>query len=78
MPHDLRTLLPTDLRIRLDMIIHTIPSFWEQKPYKHFTNQGPAHSRRVQQKLAELAQELPETERLTSDETFVAVASAWL
>ncbi|WP_220207221.1 HD domain-containing protein [Reticulibacter mediterranei] len=71
--------LGAPLRNRLAWIIQEIPHFWEQSPYMHFTNHGSAHSERIyQQKLAQLAQELPNTERLSSDEVFIVSAAAWL
>jgi hypothetical protein len=71
--------LPPDLQARLDLIIQTTPHFWEQRRYNHFTNHGPSHSERVhRQKLAQLAQELPEDRRLTTDEVFIVSAAAWL
>ena len=71
--------LPSDLQVRLNLIIQTVPYFWEQGPHRHFTNHGPSHSERVhRQKLAQLAQELPEARRLTTDEVFIVSAAAWL
>lgn len=72
--------LPANLQARLNMIIQTVPLFWsDNKYYNHFTNHGAAHSERVHnQKLAQLAQELPESSRLTSDEIFIVSAAAWL
>ena len=71
--------LPQDLQTRLNIIIQTIPEFWDKQPYKHFTNHGPAHSERIHnQKLAQLAQELPESRRLTNDEIFIVSAAARL
>jgi hypothetical protein len=71
--------LPKDLQARLDLIMQTIPLFWEKKLYDHFTNHGPVHSERVhRQKLAQLAQELPPTQRLNPDEVFTVSAAAWL
>ena len=70
--------LPDNLQARLKMIIQTIPKFWERRPHKHFTNHGPSYSERVQRKLAQLAQELPEANRLTNDEIFIVSAAAWL
>lgn len=72
--------LPPKLQARLNMIIQTTPLFWSNnKNHVHFTNHGPEHSERVHtQKLAQLAQELPEASRLTSDEVFVVSAAAWL
>src|SRR5512135_2626098 len=70
--------LPALLQARLDSIIQTIPQFWEQKRYNHFTNHGPVHSERVQRLLAQLVQELPEENHLTSDEIFIVLAAAWL
>jgi hypothetical protein len=67
------------LQNRLNLIIQTIPGFWEQRIYTHFTNHGPEHSERViYQKIAQLAQELPLDRRLTEDEIFIISASAWL
>lgn len=73
--------IPKELKIRLDMIIQTVPKFWESRRngYDHFTNHGPSHSERVhRQKLAQLAQELPPNQRLKPDEVFVISAAAWL
>jgi hypothetical protein len=71
--------LPSNLQTRLNMIIQTVPLFWDQRRYNHFTNHGPSHSERVhRQKLAQLAQELPEARRLTTDEVFIVSAAAWL
>ena len=71
--------LPPDLQARLDLIIQTVPLFWDQRHHNHFTNHGPSHSERVhRQKLAQLAQELPEARRLTTDEVFIVSAAAWL
>jgi len=70
--------LPSNLRTRLNIITQEIPGFWEQGPYRHFTNHGPAHSERVAQKLAQLIYELPEAHRLTNDGVFIVFASAWL
>jgi hypothetical protein len=67
------------LRNRLNLIIQELPSFWGQRRYAHFTNQGPEHSERIlNQKIAQLVQELPEEQRLTEDEVFIISASAWL
>ena len=67
------------LRDRLNLIIQEIPHFWERSPYTHFTNHGPSHSERIHlQKLAQLAQELPDEQRLTDDEIFIVSAAAWL
>jgi hypothetical protein len=67
------------LQNRLKMIIHTVPRFWEQRLYTHFTNHGPEHSERVlNQKIAQLAQGLPLENRLTEDEIFIISAAAWL
>jgi hypothetical protein len=67
------------LQNRLNLIIQTIPSFWEQRIYTHSTNHGPEHSERVlYQKIAQLAQELPLDRRLTEDEIFIISASSWL
>jgi len=69
--------LTGDLQNRLNMIMQEVPYFWEQGPHTHFTLHGPAHSERVhRQKLAQLAQELPEEERLTQDEIFIVSAAA--
>jgi hypothetical protein len=71
--------LSKPLRARLDAIIATSQSFWEQPAYIHFTSHGPAQSERVhRQKLAQLAQELPEGQRLTPDEIFIVSAAAYL
>src|SRR5690349_10065509 len=70
--------LPPSLDARLDVIIRTIPKFWEQKIYLHFTNQGAAYSERVYRLLAQLAQELPEGNRLNADEVFIVSAAVWL
>ena len=71
--------LPKELQARLDLIIQTIPAFWEKRPYDHFTNHGPTHSEHIhRQKLAQLAQELPPNQRLNPDEVFVVSAAAWL
>lgn len=71
--------LPIDLKSRLDLIVQTVPDFWKQRRYKHFTNHGPDHSSQVQRhKLAQLVQELPDSHRLTNDEVFVLAAAAWL
>ena len=80
MPRDIFQLTLADgLKNRLNMIIQTIPEFWDKQPYKHFTNHGPAHSERIHnQKLAQLAQELPESRRLTNDEIFIVSAAARL
>jgi hypothetical protein len=67
------------LQNRLRMIIQTVPHFWEQRLYTHFTNHGPEHSERVlNQKIAQLAQGLPLENRLTEDEIFIISAAAWL
>lgn len=64
---------------RLDTITQTIPSFWDQGPHTHFTLHNNTHSERVyRQRLAQLALELPERERLTPDEIFIVSAAAWL
>lgn len=69
----------TRLQTRLGTIIQTIPHFWEQRTYTHFTNHGPEHSERVlNQKIAQLAQGLPLEKRLTEDEIFIISAAAWL
>ena len=34
------------LQNRLKLITQTIPRFWEQRLYTHFTNHGPEHSER--------------------------------
>lgn len=71
--------LPKELQTRLDLIIQTIPTFWEQKRYDHFTNHGQAHSESIhRQKLAQLAQELPQSQRLNTEEVFIVSAAAWL
>jgi hypothetical protein len=71
--------LTGDLQNRLNMIIQEVPYFWERGPHAHFTLSGPAHSERVhRQKLAQLAQELPEDQRLTQDEIFIVSAAACL
>jgi len=71
--------LPRELQTRLDLIIQTIPAFWEQKRYDHFTNHGQSHSERIhRQKLAQLAQELPISQRLNTEEVFIVSAAAWL
>ncbi|MCB0174036.1 MAG: hypothetical protein KDJ97_26195 [Anaerolineae bacterium] len=71
--------LPEKLQTRLKLIIQSVPRFWEQGPYRHFTNHSSSHSERVHhQKLAQLAQELPESRRLTKDEVFIVSAAAWL
>ena len=68
-----------DLQTRLNFIIQEVPYFWEQGPHSHFTSHGPSHSERVhRQKLGQLAQELPEEERLSNDEIFIVSAAAWL
>src|SRR5215470_3779835 len=68
-----------NLRSRLNMIMQEIPHFWERVPYKHFTNHGFSHSERIyQQKLAQLAQELPYNNRLNEDEIFIVSAAAFL
>src|SRR2546421_12637532 len=67
------------LQNRLRMIIQTVPHFWEQRIYTHFTNHGPEHSERVlNQKIAQLAQGLPLETRLTEDEIFIISAAALL
>ncbi|GCE14507.1 HD domain-containing protein [Tengunoibacter tsumagoiensis] len=67
------------LKNRLDAIAYAIPKFWEQRIYTHFTNHGYEHSERVlNQKIAQLAQELPLERRLIEDEIFILSASAWL
>lgn len=72
-------LLPHTLQIRLNAIVETIPSFWAQSPYRHFTNHGPVHSRRiVEQKLAHLVYALPPNRQLSDDELFILFAAAWL
>lgn len=69
----------TRLQTRLETIVQTIPRFWEQRLYTHFTNHGPEHSERVlNQKIAQLAQGLPLEKRLTEDEIFILSAAAWL
>lgn len=71
--------LPKELQTRLDLIMQTIPSFWEQKRYDHFTNHSQSHSESIhRQKLAQLAQELPQNQRLTTEEVFIVSAAAWL
>lgn len=70
--------LPPSLQARLDVIIRAIPKFWDQQNYKHFTNQGAAYSERVYRLLAQLAQELPEGNRLNADEIFIVSAAVWL
>src|SRR6266550_4567979 len=71
--------LSSNLQNRLNIIMQEVPHFWEQGPHQHFTLQGAAHSERIQrQKLAQLAQELPEYERLAPDEIFIVSAAAWL
>jgi len=71
-------LLPGILQTRLDLIIQTIPRFWEQKHYSHFTYQGVAHSRRVYYKVIDIAQQLAEDSSLSSDEAFILAAASWL
>lgn len=72
-------LLPPSLQIRLNAIVETVPSFWDQSPYRHFTNHGPVHSRRiVDQKLAQLVYALPSDRQLSNDELFILSAAAWL
>ena len=67
------------LQNRLKLITQTIPRFWEQRLYTHFTNHGPEHSERVlNQKIAQLAQGLPLENRLNDDEIFIISAAAWL
>ena len=67
------------LQNRLKLITQTIPRFWEQRLYTHFTNHGPEHSERVlNQKIAQLAQGLPLENRLDDDEIFIISAAAWL
>src|SRR6266852_896708 len=71
--------LTGDLQNRLNMIMQEVPYFWERGPHAHFTLHGPSHSERVHhQKLAQLAQELPEDERLSQDEIFIVSTAAWL
>lgn len=70
--------MPSDLQARLDVIIRTVPKFWEHKRYLHFTNHGTSHSERVFRLLAQLAQELPESDRLNADEIFIISAATWL
>ena len=78
-PASISDQLPVPLQNRLNIIIQTIPGFWEQRIYTHFTNHGPEHSERVlYQKIAQLAQELPMEQRLSEDEIFILSASAWL
>jgi hypothetical protein len=68
-----------NLQARLNLIIETMPGYWEQKRYQHFTYHGPSHSERIhRQKLVQLAQELPEGQRLTTDEVFIVSAAAYL
>src|SRR5262245_54074284 len=80
MSHEVPELIPTssDLQTRLNMIIHTIPRFWQEKPYQHFTNHGLTYSQHVQKKLAQLALALPPQHRLSNDEIFIVSAAAWL
>src|SRR5262249_6197530 len=67
------------LRNRLNMVIQAMPRFWERGPYMHFTNHGPAHSERIlNQKIAQLVQELPREYRLIDDEIFILSVAAWL
>jgi AAA domain len=70
--------LTSNQKNRLNLIMQEVVHFWEQGPHSHFTLQGPSHSERVYRQLAQLAQELPENERLTQDEIFIISAAAWL
>jgi hypothetical protein len=71
--------LTSKFQARLDTIMQVIPSFWDQGPHAHFTLHGPSHSERIyRQRLAQLALELPENDRLTADENFIISAAAWL
>lgn len=69
--------LPRELQTRLNLIIQTVPRYWEQR-YHHFTFQGPQHSERVYQKTLDIAQQLPEHCSLTSDEIFILSSASWL
>ena len=78
-PEDITSRLRGDLHARLNLIIQNTPKFWEQMPHRHFTNHGPAHAERIlNQKLAQLAQELPPERRLINEEVFIVSAAAWL
>lgn len=74
------TSLPKALQARLNVITQTVPKFWNNnRHHNHFTNHGPEHSERIHsQKLAQLAQGLPEARRLNPEEVFVVSAAAWL
>jgi hypothetical protein len=71
--------LTGSLKARLDLIVQTVPHFWENCPhYSHFTNCSTTHSERIHRLLAQLAQELPHTSQLTADEVFIVSAAAFL
>jgi hypothetical protein len=73
------TPLTGSLKARLDLIIQTVPHFWENCPhYQHFTNHSSTHSERIHRLLAQLAQELPLPSQLTTDEVFIVSAAAYL
>lgn len=71
-------ILPEDLQARLNSIIQTVPNFWKHKIYRHFTNHGTSHSKRVHELLSCLVDELPLDKQLNPIEWFTLSAAAWL
>lgn len=78
MEYTFLSLLPPDLASRLNLVITSMPLFWADKIYFHFTNHGPTHSERVFKFLVQLIQALPKDNGLNREELFIAASAAWL
>lgn len=70
--------LPSSLSARLNVIIETLPRYWANRRYPHFTYQGIFHSERVNGLIDQLTNELREIHRLNAYEAFILSAAAYL
>lgn len=73
----LKDSLPQELQTRLDLIIQTVPKYWEQR-YQHFTYQGVTHSQYVHRRVIDITRQLPDQRSLSTEEFFVLSAASWL
>ncbi len=77
-PKDLISLLPVSLLLKLDLILRSLPLFWEQNKLNHFVNHGMSYSERIFQIIYKLLGEIPDPYRLTIDEIYIVSACAYL
>lgn len=78
--HAYAEILPKGLADNISIIEQGASHYWENKRYSYYINQSITHTRQVIQKLIDLINilETSSSNKLTSDEKFIVIASAIL